>query len=227
MIIPNILKGKDMPKHLAIDATRVRSWSEKNSKDIKEAVRLNLEKLDEFIDLQIKKDIPILTLQVSTKTEEEIEGLKSFFKKISSDQKMHDKKVRIYVIGDWYSAEPELSEVIREAMEKTKDYDQYFLNFGVKYDGQQEILTAAKLILKKAEAEKLGIDSLTPEMLKDNMPSSYFMPPELIIINNNHYTGLLLWDCKNSKMFFTNKHWLDFERKDFDRAIDFFNETKN
>jgi len=48
----------------------------------------------------------------------------------------------------------------------------------------------------------------------------------LIIMNNHHYNGLLLWDAKGSTIYFTDKYWLDFEKKDFDKAIEFFNQNK-
>ncbi|MGV8169163.1 MAG: undecaprenyl diphosphate synthase family protein [Candidatus Nanoarchaeia archaeon] len=223
MIIPSILKGKDMPKHLAIDATLIRAWATKNSIDMKEAVKKNSEKINELIDFQLKKDIPILTIHLSTKNEEEINGLKKLFLELSKDERLHDKKARVYVLGDWYNSEPELVESIKNLQDTTKDYDQYFVNFCVKYNGQEEIITAAKLLLTKMHAQKLTTKELNIETFKENLPSSYFIPPDLIIINNTYYTGLLLWDSQGSMIYYTNKYWLDFERKDLDKALDFYN----
>ncbi|PIN81320.1 hypothetical protein COV13_01615 [Candidatus Woesearchaeota archaeon CG10_big_fil_rev_8_21_14_0_10_32_9] len=226
MLIPSILKGQDMPKHLAINATRIRTWATKNNIDIKEAVKKNLEKLKDLIELQIKKDIPLLTIQLSTKNEEEIDGLKKFFKELVLDELIIEKKVRIYVIGNLNALEPDFVDILRNAMDKTKEYDHYFLNFCVKYDGHEEILAATKLLIRKALTEKISIDDLNVEQLKENLSSSYFMAPELMIMNNHHYNGLLLWDAKGSTIYFTDKYWLDFEKKDFDKAIDFFNQNK-
>ncbi len=224
MLIPNILKGQDMPKHLAINATRIRTWAVKNGVDIKEAAKKNIEKLKELLDIQIKKDIPILTVQLSTKNEEEIELLKKFFKELILDEVIHQRKIRIHVIGNLNLLEQEFLEVLKNSMDKTKDYDNYFLNFCIKYDGQEEILSAVKLLVRKVLNEKISLDELTVDQLKENMPTSYFMSPELIIMNNHHYTGLLLWDSKGSTIYFTDKYWLDFDKKDFDKAIDFFNQ---
>lgn len=226
MLIPRILKGNDMPKHLAIDCTLIRTWATKNTVEIKEAVKKSSEKIKELIDIQLKKDIPILTLQLSTKNEEEITGLKKLFRELADDERIHSKKVRVYVFGDWYNSEPELVDSIKNILDKTKDYDQYFLNFCVKYKGQEEILTAVKLLLKKMQSRKSSSDEITIDSLKENLPSSYFIPPELIIINNCSYTGLLLWDSEGAAIYFTDKYWMDFDKKEFDRAIDFFNRKK-
>jgi tritrans,polycis-undecaprenyl-diphosphate synthase [geranylgeranyl-diphosphate specific] len=226
MIIPRILKGINMPKHLAIDASLIRPWALKENVDLKEAVKRNIEKILEMIDFQQKKDMPILTIQLSTKNEEEINGLKKLFHRLALDENIHEKKVRVNIIGDWYNSEPELVDSIKALLDKTKDYDEYFLNFALKYKGQEEILTAVKLLLKKAQSSKFSIDNLTIEQLKENLPSSNYIPPEIIIVNSHEYTGLLLWDSVGSLIYFTDKYWLDFERKDLDKAIDFFNRKK-
>jgi tritrans,polycis-undecaprenyl-diphosphate synthase [geranylgeranyl-diphosphate specific] len=223
MLIPSILKGNNMPKHLAVDATLIRPWATKNGVEIKEAVKRNIEKLREMVELQLRKDIPILTVQLSTKNEEEVNGLKKFFRELSEDGRIHEKKVRVYVFGDWYGAEQEFVESIKLLQDKTKGYDQYFLNFCIRYTGQEEILTAVKLLLKKIQSLKTTADAITLEALKENLPSSYFIPPELIIMNNHSYTGLLLWDSPGSVIYYPDKYWLDFEKKDFDKAVDFFN----
>lgn len=227
MIIPKILKGKDMPRHIAVTAQRVRAWSIKNKKDIKDVAKQSIAKIKELIDLQIRKDIPILSIMVSTQTEEEIQALNSLFKELASNEQIHKKKVRIYAIGDWYDAEATMVDQIKEMLAKTKDYDNYFLNFCIRYDGQKEITTTSKLLVKKAEANQIEIDEITPQQMKENMASSNFLPPEIIIENNWRYSGMLQWDSAGSCIFFTNKYWMDFEKSDFDKAIDHYNKYKD
>jgi undecaprenyl diphosphate synthase len=130
------------------------------------------------------------------------------------------------VIGNWYDAEPELVDNTKQLIDKTKDYDQYFLNFYIKYSGQEEILTAVKLLLKKLQSSKISIDNIKLDDLKDNLPSSNFIPPDIIIVNDHSYNGLLLWDSPGSLIYFTDKYCMDFEKKDLDKAIDFLNRKK-
>lgn len=222
MLIPSILKGKDMPKHLAITATRKKEWAIKKNKDISEAISLSNSKIKELIDLQIKKDIPIMTIMISTNTSEEIEGARKLFSELAENELVHEKKIRIYAVGNWYDEDGILVDSIKNMMEKTKDYDSYFLNFCVRYDGQEEILTAVKLLLKKAQVDMLKINDLTVEQLKENIPTSNFISPELIIENNNRYSGLMQWDSKGSVIYFSEKFWLDFEKSDFEKALTFF-----
>lgn len=216
-----------MPRHIAITTLRVRAWSIKNDKDIKEVAKQNITKIKELIEMQIKRDIPILSIMLSTQTEEEIQALNNLFKELANSNQVHENKMRIYAIGDWYDAEATMVDQIKEMLDKTKDYDNYFLNFCIRYNGQKEITTTAKLLVKRAEAGQLEIDEINPEHMKDNMASSNFPPPEVIIENNWKYSGMLQWDVKDSCIFFTNKYWMDFEKSDFDKAIDHYNKYKD
>lgn len=215
-----------MPKHLAITTHRIRSWALKNNKDIKEATKQNVNKIKELIKFQLKKDIPILTIMVSTQTEEEIQALNQLFLELSKDEIIHHKKVRIYATGNWYDAEATMVDQIKKMLETTKDYDNYFINFCIRYDGQNEILTTAKLLVKKTIYQELKIDDLTKDSFKENMPTSNFMPPEIIIDNNWKYSGLLQWDSQNAHIILTNKFWMDYDLEEISKIIDQYNKYK-
>lgn len=223
MHIPSILKGQDMPRHLVITATRVQEWAKKNNTPVMDALKNSTRKLLEYIELQHKKDIPMLTLSIPVNSDEEIQETTHFFLELAKKEEIHNNKVRIYVIGDWFGVDSDLSEAIKQAMTKTKDYDQYFLNFLVRYDGQAELVTAAKLLLKKAQLDKLKPEDLTKDLLKENLPSGAFIPPDLIIENNIKFDGSLLWDSLGTTIYLTEKYWLDFQKSDFDKALDFYN----
>ena len=226
MFLPTILKGKDVPKHLAIGISALSDFLEKPKKTNDEAKALLVQKLSEIIDVQTKKEIPVITISVNPGNESEQRLLREAINEISSSKIVSENKIRLFIIGDWYSQDTKLVDEIKRAMELTKDYDYYFLNFCISYDGKREILTAAKLLLKKARLEKISLDSVWEESMKENMPSSYFPSPELIIMNSTPYSGLLLWDSPGAYMYFSKRKFIDFERKDIDKAIDFFNEHK-
>ena len=112
--------------------------------------------------------------------------------------------------------------------EETRDYDQFFLNFCVNYDGQDEIVDACKLIGKKIQAEKMDPDSLSKDAIKENLYSSYFLPPELMIVMNGkkNLSGFLLWDSIQASIYFSDKNWSDFSANDMIKAIAQFQNWK-
>jgi len=127
------------------------------------------------------------------------------------------------VIGQWYELDSELGDIFKTLMEKTKAYDQFFLNFCIKYDGQEEILGAIRLIVKKILSEKLKEEELTADVIKQSLYTSYFPPPELIIEPGQKYSGIMMWDSKGALIYFTRASWMEFDKKEYDKAISFYN----
>jgi len=218
-----ILKQKKKPLHIAINGSNISDWAEKNGKEEKEAILKNTEQIKKFMNYQIKNEIPILTLSISAETDKEVFELTNFFKELSSNEDIIEKKVRVFIIGRWFDLGPELSDAFKKVMDETKDYDNLFLNFCVKYDGQEEVLGVIKLLATKAKLEKVDLETLDTQQVKENLYTSYFTPPEIIIEPSKTYSGLLLWDSKGAKIYQTRKHWLDITTSDIDDAIDWAN----
>ncbi|MBU1199848.1 MAG: undecaprenyl diphosphate synthase family protein [Nanoarchaeota archaeon] len=223
-IIPVIpgSKPSKVPSHIAINTGDIKTWAEDNKKEFSEAVNKHLTLLEELIDLQLKYKNRVLTINLS-EHEGMVEELKEFFKHLINNEKIHENQMRVFIIGQWFDIDSELREIFKELMEKTKNYDKFFLNFCINYDGQEELLGAIKLIVKKILADKLKEEDLTSETIKENLYTSYFPPPELIIETPWKYSGILLWDSKGALIYFTKKPWLMFEKRHYEKAIRFYN----
>ena len=86
----------------------------------------------------------------------------------------------------------------KQVIESTKDYDFFFTNFCINYSGHDEIVDACRLIARQVKAGKIDPNSISRETIKENLYSSYFIPPDLIIKNGKAtISGLLLWDSVN------------------------------
>ena len=225
-VIPNVIPGpkpRKAPIHIAISTGGIRVWAEENNRGLDRALEKHLELLDDLVDLQLKHGNSVLTINLAEDDPEILDGTKEFFKHLINDERIHNNQVRVFIIGQWYELDLELTEIFKELMEKTKDYDKYFLNFCVNYAGQEEVLGAIRLIVKKILADKLKEEDLTNEVIKQNLYTSYFPPPELIIETAWKYSGVLLWDAKGALIYFTKKPWLAFEKKEYEKAIRFYN----
>ena len=124
-------------------------------------------------------------------------------------------QIKMSFFGKWYDLMPDLVDVMKKFQSDTKDYDKFFVNFCINYDGQEEIVDACKLVARLVKADKLDPDSITKQEIKDNIYSS-FLPPDLIVSFTDKTEGLLLWDSANSKLVFPRKPFEEFTKKDFD-----------
>ncbi len=226
MKLPDIWRStpKDQPSllHLAINIARIAEWAEKERVPLQQAIMKNLEQLKTMMQLQFHHDIPILTLCLPQMGQAASPLLTEFFQALAVSEEVHKNQTRIFIIGRWYELEEGLIEAIKQAMSRTAEYDRYFLNFCLNYDGQEEILSAVRLIARKVFAEKLDVEEIDDTEIKDNLYSSYFTPPDCIIETDTTYSGMLLWDAPRSSIHYLDQYWLDADRKDIEEVLEQF-----
>ena len=231
----NPAKAK-MPNHIAMTVGGLNRWSRKSGEDLKEAHKRAFKKVEEIIRYQLCFDIPIITLylidsKIRQKKDflETMDALAEFFKELLHNEDIFRSKIKVSILGKWYDLPSRVVEPIKRLIDETKDYDSFFLNICINYDGKEEIVDACRIIVRKALIEKMSVDSIDSEMMKDNIYSSYFLPPDLMIKTGTgkRLHGFLLWDSTHALIYFSGVLWLEFREKDFIRAIKYYQENKD
>jgi len=222
-------------KHVAITTDGAISWADKNKQDLTEAYKKSNLIIKSTIKTQIKLKIPILSLYLlpSDMTNHEhfsvkIDSLIELLTELVDSDFIHKNHVKISAFGKWYDLPGRVVESIKGLLDSTKDYDDFFVNLCINYNGQEEIVDACKILAMQIKTDKIELDSINKENLKENIYASDFLAPDLIIKNGfrQKITGLLLWDSINSSLVFTNKLWPDFGKDDFEKAVSDFEKQK-
>lgn len=217
-----------MPKHVALNTGGIARWAEKKNISLPDAYRRSFGTIEEIINMQVKLGIPIITIyilpEISKKSQhfsELLDGFVQFLDKVSFGEIVNKNKIKVTVLGKWYDLPGGVVEHIKSVIEETKDYDSFFLNFCVNYDGREEIVDACRLMAKEVQMKKLSPESITKETVKENIYSSYFIPPDLIIKSGarKEQGSLLLWDCPFSYLYFTEMLFPEIDKDDILKAI--------
>lgn len=225
-----------MPKHIAMTVGGLGRWSRLKEEDLKEAHKRAFKRVEDVIRFQLAFDIPITTLYLINSRVDEAEdfteimdALAEFFRELLRNQDIFRSKIKVSILGKWYDLPSRVVEPIKRVIDETKDYDSFFLNLCINYDGREEIVDACKIIVRKALLEKMDVDSIDMTMVKDNIYSSYFLPPDLMIKTGTgkRLHGFLLWDSSWSIIYFSGVLWPDFKEKDFIRALKYYQDNKN
>jgi len=237
MVIKELLKeaikidDSRLPHHIAVSVEGCRDFAAKKGISYEEINRQKFLNIKNIVRSCIKHGIPICTFYImpaQLKDESElielIDSLVVFFSELESWPFITENQIKISVLGKWYDLPGRLVEPIKSALESTKDYDRFFLNLCINYDGQEEIVDAARMLARQVKAGKLDPESIGKSDIKDNIYASYFLPPELIIKtgSSRKLDGFLLWDSTAAKIYFAGKPWPDFSRIEFLRALEFF-----
>ena len=218
-----------VPRHIAITTDGVEKWALKNNVSFEDAYKRDFLIIKSTVRLMVKLKIPILSFYILEKNidrESEhypqlLDSIVDMFDELSESKIIHENKIKVSVLGKWYSLPGRVVDAIKKAIEETKDYDSFFVNFCINYDGQEELVDAIKLIGMQIKSGKIDPELIDKDVIKENIYSSYFLPPDLMIKNGSikETSGFLLWDSINTKLYFTNKLWPDFDRTEFMDAI--------
>ncbi len=189
---------------------------------------LNVEKIT---DIAWEKKIKYLTLwalstdNLKKREEKEVNAIIKLINNIESYlDKMIKKWLKFETIWD-ISKLPEKSQKILEKIkQKTKNNNWIVLTIALIYWWVDEILRATKKIIKAW----LNPDKITKEEFKKYL-DTYFLPPVDLIIRTGwdiRHSGFLLFDSEYSEYYFTSKKWPEFDKKEFEKAYDFFINSK-
>ncbi|MBW2980680.1 di-trans,poly-cis-decaprenylcistransferase [Candidatus Woesearchaeota archaeon] len=217
------------PKHIAITTNGTTSWAIKHEVTFEEAFKKSFAIINNAMEVQINQKIPIITFYLmaeETKKKPEIftqvvSAVTVLFEGLVGNKLIHENKIKISILGKWYDLPSRLVDAIKGALDETRDYDSFFVNFCINYDGNEEIVDACKLVARQISADKLSPEAINAELIKENLYSSYFLPPDIIIKNGKERTtaGLLLWDSAHSHVHFSEKNWPDFDKDNLMKAI--------
>lgn len=215
-------------RHIVVTMNGIGKWSEENKKTIKEACDISFKNLKELIKLQFEKKIPIVTVNVLPERilnkewfDEFLNCFSECLKDIKENELIEKNKIKVSIFGKWYDLPSKVVDPVKDLVDSTKEYDNFFLNLCLNYDGQQEIVDSCRLIARQVKAGKLEVEDIDKAIIRDNLYSSYYIPPDLVIKTGKlHRTsGVLLFDSANSIIHFTSKNWPDFSKNDFYDAL--------
>jgi undecaprenyl diphosphate synthase len=175
--------------------------------------------VDDLVRCQIRNDLRMLTLYLYDEFDDT--AAKDYFDFLMTSNFARNHKIKVSVVGKWYDLSNDLVEIIKNVISDTKDYDGYFLNFCINYDGQQEIVDACKVLGLKIKAGKIDPESITKEDIKENLSTSGFLPPALIVKTGTKrkLRGFLLWDSMNARVYFTEQRFLEFSARQFEKIL--------
>lgn len=175
--------------------------------------------MEELVAMQVKLGLTVLTISIHPN--DYGDEMKEFLIKLNESELVKQNQIKVMVLGKWYDLESEMVDAIKNIISETKDYDKHFLNLCINYDGQESIVNACKMIARMTKADKMDPESVSKSDVKENIYSSFFIPPDVIIKTGKilRLNGFLLWDSTRSLIYFTEKPWSEFDAKEMERII--------
>jgi len=233
------VKNGNKPEHIAIILDGNRRWASEQSLNPWMGHQFGAGKVEDLLNWCLDLKVRSITLYAFStenflRAPEEVEQIMQItgekLRQIITEERIHKNKVRVKVIGRVGLLSKRLQELVREAEEATKDYDEHYLNVALAYGGRAEIVDAAKKIAQQVERGELKPDAIDEQLFETHLYTAYLpkQDPDLIIRTSGEerLSGFLLWQSAYSELCFLDVYWPDFRRIDLLRAVRTFQKRK-
>ena len=226
------LNAEEMPRHVSIimDGNRRFAWN--NSSKTAVGHSEGKEKLKEVMDWVLDLGVPYFTLyalsteNISERDSEELEILYDLYvsglDEISVDPRIHDRGVRVQVVGRLDMLPQRVKESIENAESVTSQYTDFTFTVCLAYGGREEIVDAVKSVAADHASGDLDIDSINSSEITKRMYAAELPDPDLVIRTSGEerISNFLLWQIAYSELHFTDVFWPSFSKSDLYEAIE-------
>ena len=161
------------------------------------------------------------------RSREEVDGLMKLFRnymkkciKISAENKM-----RVRVIGDPRAFDEDLQKKIQELEEYSSQYDELHFQIALNYGSRDEMKRAMQHMEEEVQKGNLQPEEITEETISSYLDTRGLPDPDLLIRTSGEerLSNFLMWQLAYTEFYFTDVPWPDFNKQEFERAIDKYN----
>ncbi len=135
----------------------------------------------------------------------------------NAEKTLSGENVVIRAIGSRKELSDEINEQIIKTENFTKDNTGIVMNIALNYGGREEILNAVKEISKSG----INPDNIDEKVFSEHLYTTNQPDVDLLIRTSGEQrlSNFLLWQNSYAELWFTNKLWPDFSKKDLYSAI--------
>ncbi len=231
MVVGGKMKDVKIPTHVAIILDGNRRWAKSHLLPKLEGHRRGFSNIKKIADYIFKKGVKYLSVYCFStenfrREASEVDYLMNLFIKEFKDscQELKENNIKVVFSGRKEPLRDDVLKAMDYLKEETKLCTGGILNICLNYGGQSEIVDATKSILEDIEAGKITKDDINVELFEKHLYQE--LPPVDLMIRTGgdvRVSNFLLWQIAYAEMYFPDCFWPDFDKKEFDKAIEAYN----
>ena len=225
------LNPEKMPKHVAIIMDGNGRWAKKRGLPRTVGHKQGCVTVEQTVEDAARLGIRYLTVYgFSTenwkRSAEEVGAimdllrfyLKNYFKKFVKDN------IRMHVIGEKSRLDTDIQKAIAEIEDLSREKNGMTVHVALNYGGRDELRRAVTKIARETADGTLSPDAITEDTISDALDTAGTPDPELMIRTSGEerISNFLLWQIAYSEFFFSDTLWPDFDKKELERAIYYY-----
>lgn len=213
------------PTHIGYILDGNRRWAKKHGLPTYEGHLAGYAALEEVIDATADAGIKFISFYTwSTenwsRAEEEVMGIMKLIRRLfkSDIKRLVKKGYKLVVLGGREGLPEDISQMIDDAEEASKNGTKATLAMCFNYGGQQEIVRAAQRIA----AEGIDAKDVTAEEFEKYLDHPDIPPCDVIVRTSGEQrlSNFMLWRSAYSEFIFLNKLWPEMRKEDVTGIIE-------
>lgn len=219
-----------VPRHLAIIMDGNGRWAKKRGMIRLMGHRRGAQAVTRAVETAVAKGVQTLTLFAFSsenwrRPQDEVSGLMDLFAKVlkSERDRLHGNGIKVQFIGDLSKFSSRLNEAIDELVSLTCNNQRMVLNIAINYGGRWELMQAAKSLAIDLKNGKISEQDITEEAMQERLCVAQDVDLLIRTGGECRISNFLLFQCAYSEFYVTDTLWPDFDEKEFDKALNYFN----
>lgn len=228
----NQIKNGKKPMHIAVILDGNRRWARRRGLPVWFGHEKGAQRVKEFLTWCLDLGIKTVTLYVLStenlrRNPVELQHLfkiiEKYLEEALNDPIFDERKIKFKALGCIHLLPESIRQLIYKLEERTKNYNNHYLNIAIAYGGRVEIVEAVKKIVKDVQENKLSINDINEKTFEKYLFTSHLPnpSPDLIIRTSGEerLSNFLLWQSAYSELCFLDVYWPEFRKIDLWRAI--------
>lgn len=159
--------------------------------------------------------------------EKEVDALMKLLRNYMKDciERTSKNNMRVRVLGDKTKLPQDLQESIAHLEETSSSNTGLNFNIALNYGSRDEIIRAVKKMTQDAVDQKISVEEINEQLLNSYLDTADIPDPDLLIRTSGEQrlSNYLLWQLAYTEFYFTEVLWPDFDKKQLEKAIEFYN----
>ena len=216
MDVKEIVKSTDL-KHIAIIPDGNRRWAKEKLLPSLMGHKKGVEALKNIVKACSEFGVKYLTMYAFStenwnRKQEEVDYLMNLLASTIKNElsELHQNNVKLSFLGNLKQLNQELQDILKNAVETTKNNTGVNLNIAINYGARDEITNALKNIVSKGYKE----DEITQELISNNLYTKDIPDPDLLIRTGGEMrvSNYLLWQIAYSEFIVIPEYWPEFDK---------------
>ncbi len=218
-----------LPKHIAFIMDGNGRWAKEKGKPRTFGHQKGSAVIRKLVEDCFKKGIEVVSLYAFStenwsRPQEEIDKIFSLLRKFIDKYSgaMVKNKAKLVVSGDLSRLPDDLRESVLRVEKLTEEFSDHVLNIAINYGARAEIVRAVQKIIKE------NVTTVTEQSFSDYLYTAGLPDVDMIVRTSGEkrISNFLLYQSAYAELYFTDTLWPDFNVKELEKALEWFNGRK-